>query len=66
MIQDKIRLYSNRFELSESETDPDVYIGKFIICDFLPSKNFVQLDRETIMDWLSTLINKPLFGKIVT
>ena len=66
MEMENIKLFSDRFELSESEDDPEVLIGKFIICDFLPNKNFVQLNRETIEDWLSTLVNKPLVGKIIT
>ena len=61
-----IKIFSNRFSLSECESDPDVLIGRFIICDFLPNKNDVQLDQATILDWLGTLLHKPLVGKIIS
>ena len=66
MSNNSIILYSNRFELSESEHEPDCLLGKWIICDFGPNKNDVQLDRGTILDWISTLVGKPLVGKVVT
>lgn len=61
---DTIKLYSNKVELSESAEKPDVYIAKFIICDFSVNKNGVGLNRGTIENWISTIVNKPVVGKI--
>lgn len=61
---DNITLYSSQVYLSEDNTNPDSYIAKFIICDFGRNKNGVALDRNTIENWMSTLKNKPLVGKI--
>lgn len=61
---ENVVLYSSKVLLSEDESNPDVYIAKFIICDFAKNKNGVMLNRETIDEWLSTLKNKPLVGKI--
>ena len=60
---DNIVFYSNQVYLSEN-SNPDSYIAKFIICDFGRNKNGVALDRNTIENWMSTLKNKPLVGKI--
>lgn len=59
-----ITLYSSQVYLAEDNSNPDSYIAKFIICDFGRNKNGVALDRNGIEDWLSTLKNKPLVGKI--
>lgn len=61
---DYITLYSSQVYLSEDNSNPDSYIAKFIICDFGRNKNGVALDRNSIDQWLSTLKNKPLVGKI--
>lgn len=61
---ENITLYSSKVLLSESENNPDVYIAKFIICDFGFNKNSVSLNRDTIEYWMSSLKNKPLVGKI--
>ena len=61
---DHITLYSSQVYLSEDNSNPDSYIAKFIICDFGRNKNGVALDRNSIDQWLSTLKNKPLVGKI--
>ena len=60
---DNIVFYSDKVYLSEN-SNPDSYIAKFIICDFGRNKNGVALDRNTIENWMSTLKNKPLVGKI--
>ena len=60
---DNIVFYSDQVYLSEN-SNPDSYIAKFIICDFGRNKNGVALDRNTIENWMSTLKNKPLVGKI--
>lgn len=64
MTLDNIVLYSSQVYLSEDNSNPDSYIAKFIICDFGRNKNGVALDRNNIDQWLSTLKNKPLVGKI--
>lgn len=61
---DKITLYSSQVYLSEDNSNPDSHIAKFIICDFSRNKNGVALDRDGIENWLTTLKNKPLVGKI--
>lgn len=61
---DRITLYSSQVYLAEDNSNPDSYIAKFIICDFGRNKNGVSLNRDGIEDWLATLKNKPLVGKI--
>lgn len=62
---DKITLFSNYVELSETSEDENI-IAKFVLCDFDVNKNKVKLNRETIESWFATIINQPLVGKIVT
>lgn len=50
-------------ESDENSTKADV---KFVICDFDPNKNDVSLNRETIENWISTLVGQPVVGKVVT
>ena len=59
-----ITLYSSQVYLAEDNSNPDSYIAKFIICDFGRNKNGVSLNRDGIENWLATLKNKPLVGKI--
>lgn len=59
-----ITLYSSQVYLAEDNSNSDSYIAKFIICDFGRNKNGVSLNRDGIEDWLATLKNKPLVGKI--
>lgn len=61
---DNITLYSSQVYLAEDNSNPDSYIAKFIISDFGRNKNGVALNRDGIENWLSTLKNKPLVGKI--
>lgn len=63
-MMDSIKLLSSRVIISESEENPDILTAKFVICDFGVNENGVALDRETIDEWLSTLVNKPVVGKI--
>lgn len=58
--------FTSQFKLEISESGADTLDGKFIICDFNPNDNDVALTRDTIDTWISTLINKPLVGKIIT
>lgn len=59
---DNITLSSKSVALSQS-TEDSLYV-KFIICDFDVNGNGVKLNRSTIDNWLPTLINAPLLGKI--
>lgn len=61
---DNITLYSSQVYLAEDNSNPDSYIAKFIICGFDRNKNGVALNRDGIEEWISTLKNKPLVGKI--
>lgn len=47
-----------------SELDDYKLKVKFIICDFDTNENGVKIDRDSIDNWLSTLLNKPLVGKV--
>lgn len=61
---ENITISTSQVYLSEENTDPDKYIAKFILCDFGRNKNGVALDRNTIEDWMGTIIDNPLVGKI--
>jgi hypothetical protein len=61
---DNLILYSSKVFLSESEENPDIFLAKFVICDFSTNGNGVALNRDTIESWMPTLKNKPLVGKI--
>lgn len=61
---DNITFYSTQVFLSEEQTNPDSFIAKFVICDFGRNANGVALNRDTIEQWVGTLKNKPLVGKI--
>lgn len=64
MEEDKIILYSNnKIEISESQDDSYMNV-KFIICNFDANKNNVMINRDTIENWLNTLVMKPLVGFI--
>ena len=61
---ESIILESSMIEISELASHPDYLQAKFIICDFNTNKNGVRLNRETIEEWMSTLVGSPLLGKI--
>ena len=43
----------------------DTYLmAKFVVCDFEPNLNGVMLNRQTIGNWINTLIDQPVVGKI--
>lgn len=63
--ENKISIYTeSNIELSECEDSPDCLDIKFIICDFLPNFNKVQVDRKHIEEWMNSIIFKPIVGKI--
>lgn len=51
-------------EISEDKSDPDCLNAKFCVCDFDTNHNSVSLNRETIDEWVSTLVGTPLVAKI--
>lgn len=61
---DNVKLFSNKVWLAEEQGDPDALIAKIVICDFGVNKNGVMLNRDTIEEWMSSLVNAPLVGKI--
>jgi len=58
-----MKLFSSKIWISE-ESDPDVLHLKVLICDFSVNKNHTQINRDTINEWMNTLENAPLVGKI--
>ena len=52
------------FEISEDKSNPDYLQGRFCVCDFDVNHNNVSLNRDTIEEWVSTLIGTPLVAKI--
>lgn len=65
-MMDKVQIYSNRVICCAQEETTDTYTAKFVICDFSVNENRRQLNQDTIKNWMGTLVNKPLVGKIVT
>ena len=61
---ESVILESSIIEVSELVSHPDYLQAKFVISDFNTNKNGVKLNRETIEEWMSTLIGSPLLGKI--
>ena len=59
-----IKLQSYPVAIAENDPNSDTLIATVCICDFNTNKNGVRLNRETIENWLSTLVNKPLVGKL--
>lgn len=67
MDLETIKIHSNQvvFLSEDEDDDSDSIDAKFIICDFSPNANGVSLNRDTIEDWLSTILNKPVVGKVI-
>jgi hypothetical protein len=51
--------------LSEDNESLNSIDVKFIICDFSVNGNNVKLNRDTAEEWIGTLVNMPLVGKVV-
>ena len=62
-MSENISFLSNKVELAENKSN-DNLIAKFCLCDFGVNHNGVQLNRETVEPWVSTLVNQPLVGRI--
>ena len=61
---DIVKFDSNKVWLGSTE-DRDALYAKFLICDFSTNLNSVRLNRNRIDEWISTLVDQPLVGKIV-
>lgn len=57
--------YSRNICCSEITEHPDHYLAKFVICDFSVNGNQTALNRDTIENWMGTLVGNPLVGKLV-
>lgn len=64
MDENNIIVQGLGFEISEDKSNPDYLQGRFCICDFDINKNDVGLNRDTIEEWVSTLVGTPLVAKI--
>lgn len=60
---ESLKIYTQNVELSEVMDNGNLKL-RFILCDFNPNLNGVSLDRETISEWMDTIKNQPLVGKI--
>lgn len=60
---DKVVLLSNRVWIAENASNGNMQ-AKFVICDFSTNKNGVRLNRDTIENWMQSMVNQPLVGKI--
>lgn len=64
---DKVYISSNRVICCAQDDEySDTYKAKFVICDFSTNENTVGINREKITNWMNTLVNKPLVGKLVS
>ena len=64
MDENNIIVQGLGFEISEDKSNPDYLQGRFCVCDFDVNKNNVSLNRDTIDEWVSTLVGTPLVAKI--
>lgn len=61
---ERIRMFStNRVEIAEHAEGEDLKL-KIEICDFSVNRNGVMLARDTIENWMGTLVGRPLQAKI--
>ena len=65
---DKVFLFSDKTFCcaEENNEDSDVFKAKFVVSDFSTNRNKCKLNRKTIVNWMNTLINKPLVGKLTS
>lgn len=60
---DRVVLFSNKVWIAENTSNGNMQ-AKFCICDFGVNKNGVQLDRSQIENWMQSMVNQPLVGKM--
>lgn len=65
---DKVFLFSDKTFCcaEENNEDSDVFKAKFVVSDFSTNRNKCKLNRNTIVNWMNTLVNKPLVGKLTS
>lgn len=65
---DKVFLFSDKTFCcaEENNEDSDVFKAKFVVSDFSTNRNKCKLNRKTIVNWMNTLVNKPLVGKLTS
>lgn len=65
---DKVFLFSDKTFCcaEENNEDSDVFKAKFVVSDFSTNRNSCKLNRKTIVNWMNTLVNKPLVGKLTS
>lgn len=61
---ENILFNADRVWLAESADNGNLR-ARFVLCDFGVNLNGVRLNRNTINNWMSTIVNQPLVGKIV-
>ena len=62
-MNENIAFLSSRVILAENSANGNM-VAKFCLCDFGVNHNGVQLNRDTIESWVSSLVNQPLVGRI--
>ena len=60
---EKVVLLSNRVWIAENASNGNLQ-AKIVICDFSTNLNGVRLNRDTVENWMHSIINQPLVGKI--
>lgn len=63
-INENIIISTNNVLQSEYSEDLASLTAKFLICTFEPNENNVMINRKTVTNWLSTLVNQPVVAKI--
>lgn len=65
MNEENVIFQGNGIEISEDKSNPDFLNCRFCVCDFNTNKNKVKLNRQTIEEWVSTLVGSPLVAKVI-
>lgn len=60
---DKLRLFTNSVEVAEHVDGEDLVL-KICLCDFSVNANSVQLNRSTIENWMSTIVDAPIVAAV--
>lgn len=60
---ENVKLFSDKVWVAENETNGN-FTAKFAVCDFGVNGNGVQLERGKIENWMASLVNQPLTGRI--
>lgn len=63
-MDENIIFQSQGIEISEDKSNPDYLQGLFKVCSFDTNLNNVRLNRDTIEEWVSTIVGTPLVAKI--